>query len=232
MSILIVDDDKDIIRGLERFLVERKYDVQAVDCAQKALDCITENPPEVIVSDIRMAGMDGIELLKVVRTRYPSIPFILMTGHGDTNAITALQYGAFDYLKKPIRLVQLLDCIERALNRRKLEDQFQKDSFNLLRAGKSEEGLWPVRDVEEFHFLVEAIAENRDEVGRLWDTSKLGIENGLDAVKVFKKMMHLLEDACSNLQRIDSVLCDVKDEREPVPATIGMQNLKRPGSRP
>ena len=94
MSILIVDDDKDIIRGLERFLAGRNYDVQVADGAQKALEFIEENQPEVIVSDIRMAGMGGIELLKVVRTRFPSIPFILMTGYGATNAISALQYGA------------------------------------------------------------------------------------------------------------------------------------------
>ena len=169
MSMLIVDDDPDVRKVLSRFLSERGFDVRTAGNGQEALARIGEDPPEVIVSDIRMAGINGIELLQAVRARFPGIPCILMTGHGDSSAVHAVQHGAFDYLKKPIKLTKLLECIRRAWGRRELEDKLLAESRSLL---------WPKSVGEraertggsaaESSHLVDAAAADLVQLEQLW----------------------------------------------------------------
>jgi DNA-binding NtrC family response regulator len=80
----------------------------------EACRCVGEDPPDLVITDIQMPGMDGIALLKSIRERYPDLPVILMTGHETVEtAVAALRNRAYDYFRKPVELQNLLDCIDR-----------------------------------------------------------------------------------------------------------------------
>lgn len=114
MDVLLVEDEPDVSRVLSRFLAQRGFTVRTSENGREALARIDERRPDVIVSDIKMAVVNGIELLHVVRDRFPGLPCILMTGYEDIAATQAAEQGAFELLRKPLRLTQLLDSIERA----------------------------------------------------------------------------------------------------------------------
>ena len=114
-KILIVDDDEGTRRRLGTVLAKEGLNpLSAADGAQ-ALDIIERERPEIILTDLRMPNIDGMELLHSVKSSAPLTQVILMTAHGDDDlAIHALRGGALDYLRKPIDLDQLLISIGRA----------------------------------------------------------------------------------------------------------------------
>ena len=113
MNILLVDDDEDQRRTLKQSLSQRGHTVRAVSDGLQALLYLDEGV-DVLISDIQMPGVDGIELLRTLRGRFQDLPVILMTGHGTLDtAVAALRDRAYDYLRKPIQLDELLNCILR-----------------------------------------------------------------------------------------------------------------------
>lgn len=120
-TILIVDDDRNTREGLERAL-KFKYEVVLASDAQTGLNLLKTNQIEVILSDIRMPGLTGMEFLEMVREIAPEIPFILLTAYGSVEvAVEAMKSGAYDFLQKPVDLDQLEIKIEHALEKRTLE---------------------------------------------------------------------------------------------------------------
>jgi DNA-binding response OmpR family regulator len=123
MDILLVDDEESVIQVLGEFLADCGYEVvPARDGAEGLRVLESRGGVGLIISDIRMPRMDGIEFLRAVKARYPGTPTILITGHGDEGVATlALQQGACDYLKKPVKLEDLLARVERAESRSRME---------------------------------------------------------------------------------------------------------------
>ena len=121
MHILLVDDDEDQRRSLCKSLRDRGHTVKDVPDGIRAL-LYLDDRVDVVISDIQMPGLDGIEMLRTIRERYLDLPVILMTGHGtfDT-AVEALRNRAFDYLGKPVALNELMVCIDRIEKNRKEE---------------------------------------------------------------------------------------------------------------
>lgn len=114
--VLLVDDDPGLLRLLTIRLKTEGYDVAACESAAQAQASVPRFRPDVVVSDLRMAEQDGIELLKSLQRRYPALPVILMTAHGTIpDAVEATQSGAFAFLTKPIERQELLEKINRAL---------------------------------------------------------------------------------------------------------------------
>ena len=106
--ILLVDDERMARVALLRQLLQGGYVASAVDSAQGALQELESGAWDVVVSDIRMPGMDGLELLRVVRTQFPGVDVILITAYGSVEAaVSAMQEGAADYLTKPFRFQEL-----------------------------------------------------------------------------------------------------------------------------
>lgn len=119
-KILIVDDDPTVL-GVMRKLVEGAgHTVIPVSSAQAALDVLMGTTEiDVIISDVCMPGMDGLELLRQVKAKYPTVEVIMVTGFGTLEmAVQTLRHGAFDYLKKPFKVDEFLGAIERALAHR------------------------------------------------------------------------------------------------------------------
>lgn len=115
--IWIIDDDKSIRWVLEKALRQVSRNITSFDTADAALARLTtQSPPDVIISDIRMPGLDGLALLERVHQTFPQLPVIIMTAHSDLDsAVQSIQGGAFEYLPKPFDLDEALALVRRAL---------------------------------------------------------------------------------------------------------------------
>jgi two-component system C4-dicarboxylate transport response regulator DctD len=111
----IVDDDNDHLSALCDLVMSSGYEVRGFLSAQGALDGMTQ-PPDLIISDLRMPGMDGIAFLKEVKARALGLPVVLLTGHGDVgHAVEAIRAGAEDFLEKPYDSAHLMAVVRRGL---------------------------------------------------------------------------------------------------------------------
>lgn len=114
--ILLVDDDADLRRLLTLRLEAAGYSVIAVDCAEKAISTLLVERPQVVVTDMRMPGMDGAALFDAIQRDYPTLPVIILTAHGAIpEAVAATQRGVFSYLTKPYEAAVLLGEVARAV---------------------------------------------------------------------------------------------------------------------
>ncbi|NHI01099.1 sigma-54 dependent transcriptional regulator [Oceanimonas sp. MB9] len=119
--ILLIDDDDAIRRSAAQTLELEDYRVQAFDRADKALPQLDENFAGIVITDINMPGITGLELLERIRIIDTDIPVILITGFGDISmAVSAIQSGAYDFIEKPFSSDLLLDVVHRALEKRAL----------------------------------------------------------------------------------------------------------------
>lgn len=117
--ILVVDDDADLLRLMQLRLEANKLDVKAVGSAHDALTQLASYKPNVVVTDLRMPGMDGMALFEVIQERYLHLPVIILTAHGTIpDAVEATKKGVFSYLVKPFDASILLSSIEKALAHR------------------------------------------------------------------------------------------------------------------
>lgn len=118
--ILIVDDEKDICEILFRLLKKSGFTPLVAHDGERALEMIRLGMPDAVVSDVRMPGMDGMELLRRAKEHDPGLPFLIITGYGGIDgAVTAMKGGAFDYLAKPINNKELVDKIRLSLGTRR-----------------------------------------------------------------------------------------------------------------
>jgi len=115
-KILAVDDDPDLLRLLTIRLKSAGYDVTAVDSAEKALAQLSVARPHLVVTDLRMSGMDGMALFDAIHQTQPTLPVIILTAHGTIpDAVAATKRGVFGYLTKPFDAQALLEEVGRAL---------------------------------------------------------------------------------------------------------------------
>jgi two-component system nitrogen regulation response regulator GlnG len=120
----IVDDDRSIRWVIEKALSREGIAFNSFSSAQDALDALSDDSPEVLVSDIRMPGLSGLELLQAVKQRHPAVPVIVMTAYSDLDsAVSAFQGGAYEYLPKPFDVDQAVELIRRALDESRRESQ-------------------------------------------------------------------------------------------------------------
>lgn len=117
-KVWIVDDDKSIRWVLERALLQERLDPVCFENAQDLLQRLDRDKPEVIISDIRMPGLDGLALLEQIKLKTPDVPVIIMTAFPDLDrVVSSFQGGAYEYLSKPFDIDELLSLVKRALQR-------------------------------------------------------------------------------------------------------------------
>ncbi len=115
-KVVVIDDDPDLLRLLAIRLKSAGYEVTAVASAEKALAQLGIARPDLVVTDLRMSGMDGMALFDVIHRNYPTLPVIVLTAHGTIpDAVAATKRGVFGYLTKPFDAQELLDEVGRAL---------------------------------------------------------------------------------------------------------------------
>jgi DNA-binding NtrC family response regulator len=135
-TILIVDDDDDTAVLLRDSLRKRGYDVDAVNSAQQCLERLRTDPADVVVTDVQMSGMSGIDLCVELRQRYPDLLPLVLTGQGGLDtAIAAIRAGAYDFITKPVKVDALAIAVQRAVEHLSL----QREVMRLRRdAGKDQ----------------------------------------------------------------------------------------------
>src|SRR5215475_3863270 len=120
--ILILDDEPDIAKSWVRILESAGYQCTATTEPREALRVIESEHPDVLLTDLRMPAMDGIEMLRRAREIDPQMPVIMLTGFASVeSAVSAVKAGAFDFLSKSFSNDQLKITVERALTKRRLE---------------------------------------------------------------------------------------------------------------
>ena len=127
-TICIVDDEQPNLDGLRPILEDEGYQVTIATTGAEALKVIQMEPPDVVLLDIWMPELDGLEVLTRVRQQFPNVLVIMMSGHASIEtAVKATKLGAYDYLEKPLDLEKVTILVRNALHRRKLEEE----NFNL-----------------------------------------------------------------------------------------------------
>lgn len=120
-TILIIDDEKNIREGLAAALKMEDYSVALAENGKQGLERLQKGDIDLVITDLRMPEVDGHEVLAKVRAENPSIPVIMLTGHGSIDsAVDAMRNGAYDFLTKPLNLDQLVLIIKRALEGKEL----------------------------------------------------------------------------------------------------------------
>lgn len=115
LRVLLVDDEIDFLEPLCKRLERRGYQCTAVQSGQLALDELSRNRFDCTVLDVKMPGMDGLEVLRRLRRDHPTMAVVLLTGHASVElGVRGMELGAFEYLLKPIDLDDLLDAVRRA----------------------------------------------------------------------------------------------------------------------
>lgn len=130
-KVLFVDDEVDYLETLVKRMRKRGLDVRGASSGPEALAALEQEAPDVVVLDVRMPGMDGIEILRQIKKQRPLVEVIMLTGHACLEAAKeGMQLGAFDYLMKPINIDELLY---------KLQDAHQKKAIQEAKIKKMEE---------------------------------------------------------------------------------------------
>ncbi len=123
-AIMVVDDEQMIQEMLEEFLSPEGFDVVLASNVDQALKILEERSVDVLITDLKMPGKSGLDLLKELRTEHPQIAPILMTAFATIDtSIAAMRNGAYDYILKPFKIEDVLLTIERALQKKRLEDE-------------------------------------------------------------------------------------------------------------
>lgn len=145
-TLLIIDDEKNIRDGLAANFELEDYNVKTASSGEEGIELISKGDIDLVITDLRMPGISGEEVLKHVATVTPGIPVIILTGHGSIDAaVDAMRHGAYDFLTKPLNLDQLEMIVKRALESRelKLEHQDLKKSVDEKNAFKDMIGKSP-----------------------------------------------------------------------------------------
>ncbi len=151
VSILIVDDDINYRKILSDFLKNEGYDVDSVNSAEEAIDRLEKDFFNIIISDLKLPGKTGIELLKTVKSRSEDIEIIILTAFGSVDsAVSALKIGACDYLVKPLSLEELSITLKKLVEKLQLKNYasyFKREIFKKFFIGKSKAAAKVIDDI-------------------------------------------------------------------------------------
>lgn len=121
--ILIVDDEPDFLETLVKRLQRRHVDARGAGSGEEALKILQEQLFDVVILDVRMPGMDGIETLKEIKRKSPLTEVIMLTGHASVESgVQGMQFGAFDYVVKPADFDELMEKVAQAAERKALHE--------------------------------------------------------------------------------------------------------------
>ncbi len=116
LRLLLVDDEAEFLEPTAERLARRGIECATVESGEDALRALQNLPFDCLVVDVRMPGMDGLELLRLIRRDHAALPVILLTGHASIElGVRGMDLGAFEYLLKPVDLDELLDTVRRAV---------------------------------------------------------------------------------------------------------------------
>lgn len=157
-KILIIDDERSIRNTLQEILSLEEFQVSVAENGKEGIEKIKKETPQVVMCDIKMPGMDGIELLETVSNTHPELPIIMISGHGDIDtAVESLKKGAFDYLQKPLDLNRVLVTVRNALDRTTLVEE-TKVLKKKIHAAKSSGIIGDSKEIKAIKDMIAKVA--------------------------------------------------------------------------
>ncbi len=122
--VLIVDDEANIRESLADILSDEGYEIDMAGSGEEAMEALNRRPPEIVLLDIWLPGMDGAETLKRIKARHEDLPVVMITGHGTVElAVKTTKMGAFDFMEKPLSMERVLMTVRQALEMTRLEKE-------------------------------------------------------------------------------------------------------------
>ena len=137
VRVLLVDDETEFLETLIKRIRKRNVDIMGVNSGEEALKALARSQVDVVVLDVRMPGMDGIETLRALKKAYPLVEVIMLTGHASVEAaVEGMELGAFDYLMKPMQIDDLLYKIQDAYKKKTIQEEKIENMKKLLAGGE------------------------------------------------------------------------------------------------
>ncbi len=128
VRVLLVDDEVEFVDTLAKRMKKRSLKVFSVNGGEDALEFLGQHPTDVVVLDVKMPGIDGIQALREIKQQYPLIEVIMLTGHANVEvAIQGMEIGAFDYLMKPMAIDDLVYKIQDAYKKKSIQEKKIKE---------------------------------------------------------------------------------------------------------
>ena len=181
-TILIIDDEKNIREGLGAAFEMEGYEVRLAANGKEGLDCIAKGDIDLVITDLRMDGISGEEVLRRVTTETPGIPVIVLTGHGSIDAaVDAMRNGAYDFLTKPLNLDRLSMLVKRALERRELSLQHTQLKAEVSSAHTLDNMIGKSGEMQKVFTLIKKVAPTKASV-LITGESGVGKELVADAI--------------------------------------------------
>ena len=164
-TLLIADDEKNIRSGLQMAFEDEGYQVLTASDGNEAWEKLQKNIVDLVITDLRMPGMDGYELLKRISSSYPTLPVIVLTGHGTIEtAVETMRDGAIDFFTKPVDIDKLALVVRKSITTSELKEQNRKLSEELQRL-RREKGYSRIigrsQKVSSMMQLIEQVADTR-----------------------------------------------------------------------
>jgi two-component system NtrC family response regulator len=161
-TILVVDDEKNYLLVMETLLAGAGYEVLTIDSGEEALELTRRNDLDLIITDMKMPRMSGIELMEQLKQVYPDLPVIMMTAYGTVEkAVEAMKKGAFDYILKPFKNEELLLTIAKALDLRHLLTENRRLKQDLEQRYRFENIVGNSKVMQSIFAMVEKVAQTR-----------------------------------------------------------------------
>ncbi|MBQ9538724.1 MAG: sigma-54-dependent Fis family transcriptional regulator [Treponema sp.] len=164
-TLLIVDDEKNIREGLAANFEMEDYNVKTASNGADALKLLEKGDIDLVITDLRMSGISGEQLLAKVTAETPGIPVIILTGHGSIDsAVDAMRHGAYDFLTKPLNLDQLGMIVKRALESREMKVQHEQLKQQLADSASLKEMIGKSSAMQKVQEMIRKVAPSRASV--------------------------------------------------------------------
>ncbi len=164
-TILIVDDEKNYLLVLEALLVDAGYEIITCDSASQALEVTSSHDLDLVITDMRMPGVDGMEFLAQLQGRQPELPVIMMTAYATVEkAVEAMKRGAFDYITKPFKNEELILTIRKAIEMHRLKQENRLLSQELQGRFKFDNIVGKSKVMRQVYAIIEKVAQTRASV--------------------------------------------------------------------
>lgn len=164
-TILVIDDEENIRNGLQANFEMEDYNVRTAENGKIALELLANGDIDLVVTDLRMDGISGDEIVRHVATKMPGIPVIVLTGHGSIDAaVDAMKDGAFDFLTKPLNLDHLNQIVKRALEGRKLSIQHNRLQKELDGVQSFDQMIGKSPEMQKVFNMVKKVASSKASV--------------------------------------------------------------------
>ena len=181
-TLLVIDDEKNIREGLAADFEMDGYDVKIAANGDEGLEFLSKGDIDLVITDLRMPGTSGEDVLKKVTREMPGIPVIVLTGHGSIDAaVSAMQNGAYDFLTKPLNLEHLELVVKRALKGRELSLQHQ-DLLSEVKSKSSDNMIGKSPSLQKVNNLINKVADSKISI-LITGESGVGKEVVADAIQ-------------------------------------------------